>query len=160
MICDERTTIVRATFPSLSLCSGSRLGRIACEAGAPSESPIPIKKVISANTHIGVPGLARKTNEKTSDARNKSAPIMTRMRGNRSAITPLIGEKRTAERTRAPKIKPSDVALFPLLSKTVTASATGKAPEPKTKIELENQERRNPLYDQRDPASNSFTLIH
>jgi hypothetical protein len=45
-----------------------------------------------------------------------------------------------------------------LLSRTATASAIGNAPEPMTNIVFENQKRRNPLYDQREPASNSFTV--
>jgi hypothetical protein len=39
----------------------------------------------------------------------------------------------------------------------VTTRAIGKADAPKTKIALENQKSRYPLYDQREPGSNSFT---
>ena len=44
-----RTTMLRATFPAFNLSAGKRLGRIACDAGAPSASPIPIKKTARAN---------------------------------------------------------------------------------------------------------------
>lgn len=87
---------------------------------------------------------------------NKSAPIITFRRGRRSAQTPANGAKTTPDKTRAPRIKPNDVAVPPA-SSTVTASAIGKADAPKTKMVLENQKSRYPLYDQREPGSNSFT---
>jgi hypothetical protein len=81
---------------------------------------------------------------------------MTRLRGRRSAHTPAIGEKITEDKTRAAKINPREVASPPA-SKTVTASAMGKADEPRTKIELEIQRNLKSLYDQSDPASKNFT---
>jgi hypothetical protein len=87
---------------------------------------------------------------------NKSAPIITFRRGKRSAQTPAKGAKTTPDKTRAPRIKPKVVAVPPA-SRTVTASAIGKAEAPKTKIVLDNQKSRYPLYDQREPGSNSFT---
>ena len=41
----------------------------------------------------------------------------------------------------------------------VTASAIGKADAPKTNMVVENQKRRYPGYDQRDPASVSFAIL-
>ena len=88
-------------------------------------------------------------------ARNRSAVIITCLRGKRSDHTPAKGEKTTADKTRAPRIKPRDVAVPPA-SRTVTASAIGNADAPKTNIVVLNQKRRYPLYDHREPASNSF----
>jgi hypothetical protein len=101
-------------------------------------------------------GAETKTIAITTADLNKSAPIITFLRGRRSAQTPAKGAKTTPDKTRAPRIKPKDEAVPPA-SKTVTASAIGKADAPKTKIALENQKSRYPLYDQREPGSNSFT---
>ena len=94
----------------------------------------------------------------TTVALNKSAVIITCFLGKRSVQTPAKGAKITADKMRAPRIRPSDEAPPPA-SKTVTARAIGKADEPTTKIALENQKSRYPLYDQREPGSNSFTKI-
>ncbi len=101
-------------------------------------------------------GADTKTIEITTADLNKSAPIMTFRRGKRSAQTPAKGAKTTPDKTRAPRIKPKEVAVPPA-SRTVTARAIGKADAPKTNIVFENQKSRYPLYDQREPGSNSFT---
>jgi hypothetical protein len=101
-------------------------------------------------------GAETKTIETTTADLNKSAPIMTFLRGNLSAQTPAKGAKTTPDKTRAPRIKPSEVAVPPA-SRTVTARAIGNADAPNTKIAFENQKSRYPLYDQREPGSNSFT---
>ena len=89
-------------------------------------------------------GAETKTIAITTADLNKSAPIMTFRRGKRSAHTPANGAKTTPDRTRAPRIKPNELAVPPA-SRTVTASAIGKADAPKTKIALENQKSRYPL---------------
>jgi hypothetical protein len=81
---------------------------------------------------------------------------MTFLRGNLSAHTPANGAKTTPDKTRAPRISPKDVAVPPA-SRTATASAIGNADAPNTNIVFENQKNRYPLYDQREPGSNSFT---
>ncbi len=101
-------------------------------------------------------GADTKTIEITTADLNKSAPIITFRRGNRSAQTPANGAKTTPYKTRAPRMRPSEVAVPPA-SRTVTASAIGNADAPNTKIVFENQKSRYPLYDQREPGSNSFT---
>ena len=89
-------------------------------------------------------GAETKTIAITTADLNKSAPIITFRRGNRSAQTPANGANTTPDKTRAPRIKPNELAVPPA-SRTVTASAIGKADAPKTKIALENQKSRYPL---------------
>jgi hypothetical protein len=103
-------------------------------------------------------GVETKIITTTSADLNKSAPIITYLRGNLSAQTPANGAKTTPDKTRAPRISPNEVAVPPA-SRTATASAIGNADAPKTKIVFENQKSRYPLYDQREPGSNSFNYL-
>jgi hypothetical protein len=114
-----------------------------------------MRKTANPNKMCGIAGAEKKIIDTTSADLNKSAPIMTFLRGNLSAHTPANGAKTTPDKIRAPRIKPKEVAVPPA-SRTVTASAIGNADAPSTNMEFENQKSRYPLYDQREPGSNSF----
>jgi hypothetical protein len=136
--------MLRATFAAGSFSSGTRLGIIAPAAAAPNASPTPIKKTANPNKMCGIDGAEKKIIDTTSADLNKSAPIMTFLRGNLSAHTPANGAKTTPDKIRAPRINPREVAVPPA-SRTATASAIGNADAPRTKILFENQKNRYPL---------------
>jgi hypothetical protein len=103
-----------------------------------------MKKTANPNKTWGIVGVETKIIEITSADLNKSAPIITYLRGNLSAHTPANGAKTTPDKTRAPRINPKEVAVPPA-SRTATAKAIGNADAPNTKIVLENQKNRYPL---------------
>ena len=130
-----------ATFPAGSKWSGKRLGTIAEPAGAPNESPRPIRNTKRPIAQSGISFAETTRRTKQIAARKESAPIMIHFRGNRSAQTPPINMKRVPANTREARIKPSADASPPL-SRTVTASAMGNAYAPRTKISPEIKKLR------------------
>ena len=99
---------------------------MAATAGRPKASHAPMITTTASSTHKEIVAGSKNITMLPTTALIASDTNRTERRESRSAQTPPTGANKTPERTRAPMINPSAVALPPA-SRIVTARAIGKA---------------------------------